>query len=584
MSVESAPRETDGLPRTYAGAALFMLALVLSLAFVFGHEANGQTRFAPDKWLNKDGTFYYLTLRTLVDHGTLAQDQTQPRSWYEADLPWNKTLNADWSDVAVGRAGHWYPKHPILMPLFTVPLFYAFDAYGALILNLLCLALLPVLAYRIALRVAPWGAALAAAALFASSAFLTEQAWGYSNDLFYAALTLLAFERAFAEKPISSGIWFSLAIFAKATNAVLLPAFALIFLMRRDVRGLIRFAIAMVPGCVLFAGLNTWMYGAPWHTGYNHILVRVNGHQDFHDHAQDFDWAHWWNWVKARLVAPQGSNGFNMWDRAPFWFLAAPGALVALVRAPKVAAPLLLGAVAPLLLLAPFQFFRVEFLNATVGLSIPFIAALLVPWAKAQPLPAPQPAKVRWDRLGPVIAVVILGAAAGVRAAVPHRGGYFEQHLTDAKVMLGPFPCDYFNWQGQRWECSYFDRGNDELMTGRTLGKLPRFGNVPQDAIAIAPPALRASRSITYPNVPLGKTLEVHYGYRDGTQPRGHEQLRVIVGGQQVQDLPLGASGEWKVATIDTAARAGQKADVSFEIASDVPGDTPVYFDGDPKP
>lgn len=588
MSVELATGAEKGegvAPRTYAGFALFMLALVLSLAFVFGHEPGGQARFVPDKWLNKDGTFYYLTLRTLVDHGTLTQDLTQPHSWYEANLPWNRNLNADWSDVAVGRGGHWYPKHPILMPLVTVPFFYAFGAYGALILNILCLALLPVLAYRIAQRMAPWGAAVAAAAVFASSAYLTEQGWGYSNDLFNAVLVLLAFERALHNKPIASGVWMSLAIFAKSTNAILLPALALVFLMRKDARSLVRCGIAMVPGCLVYAGLNTWMYGAPWHTGYNLILVRENGHEAIHDVARNFDWGHWWTWVKARLVAPQGSNTFNMWDRAAWWFLAAPGAVVALVRAPKVAVPLLVAVVAPLLLLAPFEYFRVEFLNGSVGLSVAFIAALLTaPWVKDQPLPAPRPGKLRWDRLGPVAAIVILGGAAGVRAAVPHHGEYFEKHLTDAHVMLGPVPCDYFNWQGQRWECSMFDRGNDQVMTGRTVGALPRFGNVPQRAISIAPPLVQpnVARTITYPGVPLGQSLEIHYGFRDGSSARGHEKFAVSVDGQD-QELPLGAPGEWKVATVDTHAKAGQKAEVRFEIASDVPGDTPVYFDGAPR-
>ena len=567
--------------RTYASAAIFMLALVMALTVVFSTQG-GRARFKPDSWLNQDGTFYFLTLRTLVDHHTLVQDQTQPRSWYEQDLGWNKNLPADWSDVAVGRGGHWYPKHPILMPLVTVPLFYAFGAYGALILNLLCLALLPVLGYRIALRMAPWGAALAAAAVLASSAFLSGQAYGYSNDLFYAVLVLLSFERAFAEKPIASGIWFSLAVFAKATNAILLPALALAFLMRRDVRGLIRFAIASAPGILLFAGLNTWMYGAPWHTGYNHILVRVNGQQAFHDHAHDFDWAHWWTWVQSRLVAPAGSNAFNMWDRAAFWFLAFPGAVIALVRAPKYALPLLLGVAAPLLLLAPFQYFRVEFLDASVALSVAFIAALLIPWVKAPRPEAPRPAKLRWDRLGPAVAVLILLAASGVRAAIPDHGGYFEQHLEAAKVTLGLVPCDYFNWQGQRWECSHYDAGNDALMTGRSLVAKPRFAGKPFTGISIAPHPARAARRIAWAAVPLKSKLELRYGFPDARGPRGHESLRVLVDGQAT-DLPLGAQGELKTASVDTAALNGKTAEVAFEITSDAGGDAPVVFDGDAK-
>ena len=584
MSAETpaaaAPNDASALPRTYASFAIFALSLVLALAFVFGHQQGGAARFTPDKWLNKDGTFYYLTLRTLVDHHTLAQDNTQPRSWYEQELRWNHTLNADWSDVAVGRDGHWYPKHPILLPLVTVPLWYAFDAYGALILNLLCLALLPLLAYRIALKMAPWGAALAAAALFGSSAFLTEQAYGYSNDLFYGVLVLLAFERAFSEKPISSGFWFSLAVFAKATNAILLIPLALVWLLKKDIRGVIRFAVGAAPGILLFAGLNWWMYGAPWHTGYNHILVRQNGVQGFHDHAQDFDWAHWWQWVKARLVAPNGSNTFNMWDRAAFWFLAAPGALVALVRAPKIAIPLLLAIVMPIALLAPFQFFRVEFLNGQVGLSVAFIATLLVPWVKA---PKPEPArvsKVRWDRLGPVIAILVLLVASGIRMALPKPGDFFVKHLADAKVTLGPVPCDYFNWQGQRWECSNFDRGQDDLMTGLSLNGLPQFGGQPFASVSLAPHPMRAPRRIAY-DMPLSQKLEVRYGLRDGTQPRGHEQLNLLVNGQPTE-LPLSPPGVIATQTIDTSALAGKNAEIALEVSSDAGGDAPVYFDGKP--
>lgn len=571
-------------PRTYAGFAVFALSLILALTFVLGRDASGTPRMVPDKWLNKDGTFYFLTLRTLVDHRTLIQDQTQPRSWYEADLNWNRNLPPDWSDVAVGRGGHWYPKHPILMPLATVPLFLAFGAYGPLLLNLLCLALLPVLAYRLGLRVAPWGAALAAAALFASSAFLTEQGYGYSNDLFYALLVLLAYDAAFGERPIPAGIWFSLSVFAKSTNALFALPLGLCFLLRRDLRGLLRFAIAAAPGLALYAGLNTWMFGAPWRTGYNAVLVRINGHQELHDVARDFDWAHFGRLLHERLISPAGtSNTFNMWDRAPWCFLALPGAVVALWRAPKLALPLLLGIVPLTLLLAPFQYFRTEFLNAPVALAVPLIAALLVPWVKRPaPLPAPSPARVRWDRLGPVIALAVLGLASGVRALIPDRGGYLEHHLTDARVQLGPIPCDYFNWQVQRFECSNFDRGQDEVMTGRSLRGLPRFGGRPEPLLSLAPHPLRAARRIAWADFPFQKQLELRYGLADGNTPRGHITFRAFIKGA-VQELPLGAPGELKTVELDTAALAGQRGEVAFEVASDAGGDVPVYLDGSPR-
>jgi hypothetical protein len=583
MSVE-AEAALPGASRSYAGFAVFALALVLAGTFVFGHEPSGAARMVPDKWLNKDGTFYFLTLRTLIDHRTLEQDQTQPRSWYEADLQWNRSLPPDWSDVAVGRGGHWYPKHPILMPLATVPLFLAFGAYGPLLLNLLALALLPVLAYRLGLRVAPWGAALAAAALLASSAFLTEQGYGYSNDLFYALLVMLAYDAAFAEKPISTGIWFSLSVFAKSTNALFAVPLGLCFLLRKDLKGLIRFAIASAPGLVLYAGLNTFMFGAPWRTGYNSVLVRVNGHQELHDVAHDFDWGHFGHLLHERLMsAPGASNTFNMWDRAPWWFLAVPGALVALWRAPKLAIPLLLGIVPLTLLLAPFQYFRVEFLNAPVALAVPLIAALLVPWVKKPaPPPLPSPSRVRWDRLGPALAVVILVVASFARAALPDRGGYFEKHLTDAHVQLGPIPCDYFNWQVQRFECSNFDRGQDEVMTGRSLRGLPRFGGHPEPLLSLAPHPLRAPRRITWKDFDFKQKVEVRYGFADGAAPRGHVTFRAFINGA-MQELPLGGAGELKTAQLDTEALAGQKGEIAFEVSSDAGADVPVYFDGESR-
>jgi hypothetical protein len=252
----------------------------------------------------------------------------------------------------------------------------------------------------------------------------------------------------------------------------------------------------------------------------------------------------------------------------------------------RIAAPLVLGVVLPLLLLAPFQFFRVEFLNASVALAVPFIASLLVFWARAPKPETPKPARVRWDRIGPALAVLLLAACAGVRAVLPHPGGYFEKHLEQARVTLGPVPCDYFNWQGERWECSNFDHGQDPLMTGRSLPALPRFQNRPFAGIAIAPgvlpPRTFAPRKIEYPDVPLGQTLEVQYGHADGTSSRGHEAFRVLVNDQPT-DLPLGAPGELKSASIDTRSLAGQKARVAFEVATDVGYDAPVYFDGAPK-
>jgi hypothetical protein len=567
----------------YTQAAVFMLALVMALSFLAGREGSGR-RFVPDKWLNKDGTFYFLTLRTLWDKHTLSQDDTQPRSWYEQNLGWNNNLPPDWSDVAIGRDGRYYPKHPILLPVATLPFFWAFDAYGALLINVLCLVLLPVFAYRIARRMAPWGAAAAAAALFASSDYLSGQAYGYSNDLFTGILVVVAFERAFAGAAGLAGLFFGLSVFAKATDAVFLPGLALVFVMNKDWRGLMRAAIFAAVPIAIFAALNWWMYGAPWHTGYNHILFRQNGMQAYHDHGQDFDWANYGRHLLDVLWHP---GQFGMYDRAFFWLFALPGAVVALVRAPKLAVPLLLGIVAPVLVLAPFKYFRVEFLDGAVGLSMGFIAALLVPWAKAPSADdtsksaAAGPGQVRWDRLGPVAALGVLLISGVVRAAIPSHEGYFNKQLTSARATLGQIPCDYFNWQVQRWECSNYDQGRDELMIGRSLVEKPRFGGKPQNLIEMSPHPSHQPKRLTYEGLLWGDKLQIHYGLRDGSMPRGHESFVVYLN-DQPHPLALGNAGELLTEDIDTSAMKGQVGKVAFEITSDAPIDAGVYFDGGP--
>jgi hypothetical protein len=558
-------------------AVLFALAMFMAVSFLMGK--NGGPQLVPHKWLNKDGTFYYLTLRTLADHGTLAQDHTQPRSWYEQDLHWNRELPPDWSDVAVGREGHWYPKHPVLLPLVTLPFYWAFDAWGALLVTLLCLAMIPVLSYRIGRNLVPWWAAAASAAVLASSTYLYDQSYGYSNDLFCGFLVCLAFERAFARAPEQAGVVFGLAVFGKFTNALFLPGLVMVYAMEREWRAVARAAqFALGPLGVLVA-LDTWMYGAPWKTGYSLILYRHNGEQAMHDHAQDFDWAGTWSHLETGLWTPGRDS---MRTRAPFWLWALPGIAVALWKKPRVAVPLLVGALPLTVFVAPFKFYRVEFLDGVTGLWVPFIAAVVLVAVKAPVRYAAPVSRVRWARIGAALAALVLGGGAVVRAATQPERGYFSAHLTDAHNFIGnapSVPCDYFNWQVQRWECSNFDRGTDAWMTGRSLSHPPRFSNAvgKQDLIELVPNP--TTRRLVYESVPLTGALRLTFGLREGTRsPR--VRFVVKVNGQPTE-LLLEAVGTLKTQSIDTSAQAGQLGTVELEVSGQG-ADAGVFFDGGP--
>src|SRR6266705_5934917 len=72
-------------------------------------------------------------------------------------------LEVHGKQIALGRDGAWYPKHPILMPIVAVPFILLFGLPGTLILNLLVLGALALALMRLAGQVAaPWPSAVAA--------------------------------------------------------------------------------------------------------------------------------------------------------------------------------------------------------------------------------------------------------------------------------------------------------------------------------------------------------------------------------------------------------------------------------------
>src|SRR5690606_41039318 len=120
----------DALPiSTTLALAIGLCALALTLAEV-------AVRYVPHTWIQRDGRFYTNVNTTLAEKLTLDQGEFCP-SWYAGKLGWNRNLDAGWSNVARGRNGEHLPKHPILLPLLSTPLSWAFGLHGTPIFNVL---------------------------------------------------------------------------------------------------------------------------------------------------------------------------------------------------------------------------------------------------------------------------------------------------------------------------------------------------------------------------------------------------------------------------------------------------------------
>ena len=254
-------------PRPGDGAAL---AVSLGIAILLLVVAEAASLYVPSTWIQRDGRFYTNVNVTLVESGSVDQSEWAG-SWYDRDLGWNRSLDAAWSNVALGADGERVPKHPILMPVLSTPLFWAFGLRGLLVFNLLCFGLAGAAAFAFVRRYASPGAALIAAGAFLLATGIRTHVYDYHVDVLLLALWLGGLAALHARRGFLAGVLVAGAVMLKPTTIVLAPAAAI--LARPGWRV---FGQAMLGGAIALGGWavkNTIVFGRPWWAGYNRMLV-----------------------------------------------------------------------------------------------------------------------------------------------------------------------------------------------------------------------------------------------------------------------------------------------------------------------
>ena len=236
--------------------------------------AEAASLYVPSTWIQRDGRFYTNVNVTLVEQGSVDQSDWAA-SWYERDLGWNRNLDAAWSNVARGANGERVPKHPILMPLLSTPLYWAFGLNGLLAFNLLCFALAGAAAFAFARRYASPGAALLAAGGFFLATGIRTHVYDYHVDVLLLALWLAGLAALHARRGFVAGVLVAMAVMLKPTTIVLAPAAALL-----AKPGWKPFGWAILGGAIAlgaWAVKNTLVFGQPHWAGYNRMLVVEDG-------------------------------------------------------------------------------------------------------------------------------------------------------------------------------------------------------------------------------------------------------------------------------------------------------------------
>jgi len=323
--------------------------------------------------------------------------------WTDGDLDLRNQLKggleAHQRQVALGRGGAWYPKHPILMPLLSVPFYALLGVAGFLAFNLLVLAGLGTAVRALCRRHVSAGVATFTAAVVLAGTFLRAYVYNYSPDLLSALLVLGGLFLVLQERPLGGGVLLGLSVMAKITNVFGLLLVTGFLLARPGRRDAFRVAVAALPFLAILAILNTVMFGSPVASGYDRTLVLEEGAPAIVSHMGFFD-----------LPALDGIRGQLFSSRtgliptSPVLLLALPGLVLLVRRRPWEGLLLLCLCEFTFLLFSTYRWWATShygnrFLMAPVGLmAVPL--SLTFDWmlqalGRRRPLTLPVPAATR---------------------------------------------------------------------------------------------------------------------------------------------------------------------------------------------
>ncbi len=231
--------------------------------------------------------------------------------------------------IALGRDGRWLPKHPVLMPVLSVPFYALFGVAGFLVFNVAVMLLLASVVYAIARIYLEAGWALAAVVLVFGTSFLREYVYNYSPDLLSTLLVLGGILLILRRHPFPGGILLGISVLAKVTNLFVAGLVLGLLPFRRGGSETLKAAAGVVPGVAGWMLLNLALFGGATVTGYDRTLVLQDGVAQTVSHKGFFD-----------LPLLEGMTGQLFDPRAgllttsPILLLAVPGFLLFLRRHP----------------------------------------------------------------------------------------------------------------------------------------------------------------------------------------------------------------------------------------------------------
>lgn len=303
--------------------AFLAVALAVQAGVVWAHVADaprekltGPAAFGEDGYLFGDSGVYAVAAHSLLaDRDLDLLNQLYPDKPTLADaLP--ELEGAHGGEFGLAAGGYLTIKQSPVLSAVAVPFYAAFGQPGFLVFNLVVLNLLLVGTAKLA---GDTPAARAVVLIGFATTPLRHFTFTFSPDLFLCALLVGSVLAARANRPTWAGALAGLAVSTKLYVAAFALPIPLVVWAAADGRGwaaLAKFAIGGLLGLAPGLGFNTWLFGAPWVTGYERQILVTDGRLGLATHT-------------ARFVVPLGEGlrnlmlypGLGLVPTAPLWLL-----------------------------------------------------------------------------------------------------------------------------------------------------------------------------------------------------------------------------------------------------------------------
>ncbi len=368
--IQGGPSAAGRGPRSHGGAwePGLALLLVVCAALLFGSQA--VSKDWPQTYYEGDCPYYISTALSIL-HDRDLDLRNQLRGG----------LEVHGRQIALGRGGQWYPKHPILMPIASLPFLALFGMRGFMIFSVVLLAALPVALMRLARPFAPPGAAAVASALLVAGTFLRRYDYNITPDLFAALLGVAGLLALLRGRDLRGGLVLGISAAAKTAHLFLLPFGVCYVLAMRRGRGVARFAAGALAPVLAILLLNGALFGSPFVSSYDRNVLLKDGVLTVVSHMGQFDR----NPVRG-LAGELFDPEHGLVPTSPALWLALPGLALMFRRHRREAVLGLLLSEFYLLLFATYRYwdttrFGNRFLILVVALAAPPLAMGLE-WAR----------------------------------------------------------------------------------------------------------------------------------------------------------------------------------------------------------